>query len=396
MSIDERRAATPAPAARRSRIRRRPGKRTRVVLTVLLVLLVLPAVSYVRALTYPGNASFSVRSVEWVRDHGGSPVVDAVENWYYTRKAPSAAGAPQDSIDLSTPPPAAVHARRHATSSLPRVQLLGSTAPLAGEGVWTSVGVDHAMWQTWVRPDPRHLPVVAAAVLVPKGRMALHLAAGTREPVAGAASPARAEVPAAQRDRLAATFNSGFKLRDSHGGWQLGSTAAVRLVPGRASLVIDRSGGWRIGTWGQQVSMSADVLAVRQNLDLVVDHGRPVPGLGSNAGGRWGTAHTQFQYTWRSGLGVDRRGDLIYVAGRSMTLATFAQAMARLGVVTGMQMDMHPHMVIFNLVSHRSGGDVSMTRLLSSMDAPARRYLVPDQRDFLYLTVIGRPVPGAP
>jgi hypothetical protein len=37
-----------------------------------------PVTSYVRALTYPGQASFLVRTVEWVRDNGGG-VVDLLE-----------------------------------------------------------------------------------------------------------------------------------------------------------------------------------------------------------------------------------------------------------------------------------------------------------------------------
>ena len=35
-----------------------------------------PAASYITVLTYPGEASFTVRSVEWMRDHGGSGLVD--------------------------------------------------------------------------------------------------------------------------------------------------------------------------------------------------------------------------------------------------------------------------------------------------------------------------------
>jgi hypothetical protein len=45
--------------------------------------------SYLQALSYPGEASVGVRSVEWLRDYGGSPLVDVVENWWYTRQAPS-------------------------------------------------------------------------------------------------------------------------------------------------------------------------------------------------------------------------------------------------------------------------------------------------------------------
>jgi hypothetical protein len=51
------------------------------------------------------------------------------------------------------------------------------------------------------------------------------------------------------------------------------------------------------------------VLAVRQNLDLIVEQGRPVAALADNTGNRWGTTKNQTQYTWRSGLGVDATGN---------------------------------------------------------------------------------------
>jgi hypothetical protein len=230
---------------------------------------------------------------------------------------------------------------------------------------------------------------VAAAVLIPRGSARLHLVAGTREPVPDPS--ASGKVPRSALAGLEATFNAGFKMKDSHGGWQLGQRAEVPLVPGRASLVITRSGGWRVGSWEDDVGPASDVAAVRQNLDLVVAGGRPVGGLTSNAHGRWGTSHTQFQYTWRSGLGVDAAGDLIVVVGRSMRLSTFAAAMARVGVVEGMQMDIHPDMVSFNVVVRRDGGRPVMRRLLAAMRSPSRRYLTTDQRDFFYLTAANVP-----
>jgi hypothetical protein len=366
-----------------------PLRPRRAVLGVVTLLLLLAAISYVRALTYPGSASWSDRSVEWVRDHGGSPIVDAVENWYYSRKTPSSSGAPQDVLSdgMRAPHPGA--RALVAPATVPRVRLLPSVAPRPGEGVWRPLGVDGRLWQTWVRPDPRHLPVVAAAVLVPRGSAQLHLVAGTREPVLDPAAPGK--VPRSALAGLEATFNAGFKMKDSHGGWQLGGRTEVPLVPGRASLVITRSGGWRVGSWEGDVGPSPDVAAVRQNLDLVVVGGRPVAGLTSNAHGRWGTSHTQFQYTWRSGLGVDAAGDLIVVVGRSMRLSTFAAAMARVGVVEGMQMDIHTDMVSFNAVVRRDGGRPVMRRLLAAMSSPSRRYLTTDQRDFFYLTAANAP-----
>ena len=41
--------------------------------------------------------------------------------------------------------------------------------------------------------------------------------------------------------------------------------------------------------------MSRHVVAVRQNLALIVDHGRPAPGLDANSGKRWGSYENQHQ-----------------------------------------------------------------------------------------------------
>jgi len=47
-----------------------------LLLLAMLVVLVVPTASYVRALVAPGEADWQVRTVAWVRDHGGGPVVD--------------------------------------------------------------------------------------------------------------------------------------------------------------------------------------------------------------------------------------------------------------------------------------------------------------------------------
>ena len=134
------------------------------------------------------------------------------------------------------------------------------------------------------------------------------------------------------------------------------------------------------------------VAAVRQNLDLIIDGGRPVGGLATNPTGAWGNPKNQFQYTWRSGLGTDRTGNLIYVAGDQLTLSTLAGAMTAAGVQRGMELDIHPKTVTFNVV-HPTGGaapGLDATKLLPAMASPATRYLVPDHRDFLAVTLRGR------
>jgi hypothetical protein len=262
--------------------------------------------------------------------------------------------------------------------------------PLAHEGKWSvarqSKAGEPLMWTSWFRADRGHLPVSVAAALLPRETYGLHLMPGTREPVVGMASNGGYSVPSGDRAALVATFNAGFKLKDSHGGWWTTESPAVPLVDGRASVVISRDGSARIGTWNQTVRMTKDVVAVRQNLDPVIVDGKIVDGLTANADGRWGTVRSQFQYTWRSGLGTDAHGDLIYVAGDKLTLATLADAMHQAGIVQGMELDIHSAMVSFDIEQPGPNGLVSGKRLLASMNSPSDRYLVDDQRDFFYVT----------
>ncbi len=372
-------------------------RRLRVVLLVLALLLAAPAVSFTRAMTYPGNAPASVRAVEWVRDHGGGGLVDTIENWWYTRQAPPSTGRPTDHLAAGSAGPAGGADLVRPTSAaehLPVVRLLPGAGQ--GEGSWQPVRRDPAgrtvLWTTTVRPDPAHPTVLAAVALMPRAGTALHLGGGTREPVVGLFPASASHVPVSSLGSLVAVFNAGWKSRDSEGGWYANGTVAVPLRDGVASLVIDRTGRASVTAWSSSAVppgqvVPPGVVAVRQNLHLVVDGGRPVPGMDTNAAGRWGSSHNQFQFTWRSGIGTDAQGDLLYVAGANLTLRTLADAMSRAGVVTGMELDIHTNMVAFNSFGSAAAARGHRgTPLLTSMKVPSDRYLVPDQRDFLYLT----------
>jgi hypothetical protein len=377
----------PIPAKKARRRRRR-----RWIALGICLLLVVPAISYVRALLYPGNATFAVRSVEWVRDHGGGKIIDTIETWKFSRQAPPATGNPSD---IPAAAPAAGTAGKAAPTpgqlaGLPKVSLLPGVKALAHEGVWSparqGAGGKSLLWTTWLRPDPGHLPVTAAAALIPQGSDIVRLMPGTREPVVGMASKNGYSVPSSAVPGLVAVFNAGFKMHDSKSGWYTTEAgAAVPLVDGRASAVIDRNGVVRIGAWNQTVGMSPDVVAVRQNLDMVITNGKIAGGLADNATGAWGSTRSQFEYTWRSALGTDAKGNLIYVAGNGLTLATLASAMHQAGIVNGMELDIHSAMVSFNIEQPVGNLSVNNRKLLPSMSSPADRYLQADQRDFFYV-----------
>ena len=83
------------------------------------------------------------------------------------------------------------------------------------------------------------------------------------------------QVPPAERAALVAAFNGGFKFTDSRGGFYAQGRAAYPLVAGAASLVIRADGTATVGTWGGDVTLDPTVVAVRQNLVLLVDGGAP-------------------------------------------------------------------------------------------------------------------------
>lgn len=103
-----------------------------------------------------------------------------------------------------------------------------------------------------------------------------------------------------------------------------------------------------------------------------MDHGQRVPGLAKNANGRWGSRHSQFEYTWRSALGIDGSGRLVYVGGDQLRLATLADALTQAGAVRGLQLDIHRDMVTFKLFRPATDGRVA-TKLLPTMKRPATR-----------------------
>lgn len=328
-------------------------------------------VSFGRALTYPGQASVAVRTVDWVRDHGGGPVVDRVENWWYSRHRGTAAAPPVGAQVSGSPLP---------------LKSLGAGGSRDGEGAWealpTGRGLGRPAYATYLRPDPAHRDVLAGVARFDQRLVRTALIAGTREPTSDPA-PGRGQVPGTIRDRLVATFNSGYKLVDAAGGYYADDRALRPLREGAASAVIDDTGRLSVGQWGRDARLGPHVTAVRQNLVLIVDGGRPVPGLEANRGNRWGSSGNQSQYTWRSGIGSDAEGNLYYVAGDQLTLVMLARALADTGALRGMELDIHPNMVHLFTYRHDDGAvGPTPTKLLDSMRGPSNRYLVPDRRDF--------------
>jgi hypothetical protein len=184
-----------------------------------------------------------------------------------------------------------------------------------------------------------------------------------------------------------AAFNSGFRLQDAAGSgyYDQGRTAAP-IINGYASLVIYRNGRATVGKWGRDVTATPDVVSIRQNLNLIVDEGRPVPGLTDDKFQKWGATLGNKLYVWRSGIGVTADGALVYVGGSGLSIYTLADVLARCGAVRAMELDINTDWVdyyYFNPPSGAAAAPANATKLLPAMVQSTKRYFEPSSRDFI-------------
>ncbi len=339
--------------------------------------------SYNSYLDAPGAATTSVRTSDWMRDHGMSPIVDRLEQYLYANQTLS-----NGRIAATQIPSAAIagSVRLPGTTRVPAPIAVGNLIDgrLKGEGRWSPSGRivqgRPVTYTTFIRPDRAHTDVVASAVWFDPTATKVIYVPGTKQPGNWAW---KSGTPLAERPNLVAAFNAGFKFKDIPGGYRTEGHTPVPLVDGQASLVLRSNGSADIGAWGTDVKMASDVVSVRQNLRLIVDHGRPAPGLLSSTAGEWGSRRWQLQHTNRSGLGITSNHALIYVAGSNLTTETLGDALAKLGCVRAMELDIHAVNPTFNFFyPNASGSSVTGTKLTQSMQSSATRFLAPDQRDF--------------
>jgi hypothetical protein len=113
-------------------------------------------------------------------------------------------------------------------------------------------------------------------------------------------------------------------------------------------------------------------------LDLVVDDGRPVPGLDANDTTRWGFTLGDQVYVWRSGVGVTANGALVYAGGPDLNITDLANVLVRAGAVRAMELDINTDWVNFSVYTPASPTGAADpgngTELLSAMAGGAQRY----------------------
>jgi hypothetical protein len=345
-------------------------------------LALLPAfISYVSMASTPSNSSLSINSVEWLRANGLRGLVNRVESIYYSLNAPATGGPALRSLPQQAS--VATGRSRHRAHVYRPHRIRPVIAPaLPGEGVWHATfaggGSRPPVLVTSFRPNPLFPQLVAGVAWISAARTSVWLYPGAQEPAVSMPSRGPEEVPSSLRYKLVATFNSAFKLADSGGGYATGGHTYAPLKPGLATFVRYTDGRVDIVPWSGGSVAPSNVIYARQNLPPIVEGGHLNPNLSD--GPEWGATLGNAVEVWRSGVGIDRHGNLIYAAANDQTVASLAEILKRAGAVRAMELDINSYWPSF--ITYRYPGARNPANLLDSMTRSPLRYLTPDDRDF--------------
>ena len=167
-------------------------------------------------------------------------------------------------------------------------------------------------------------------------------------------------------------------MRHGHGGFAGNGVSYEPLKPGVATLVGYRNGRVDVTTWRGAATPSSRVEFARQNLRLIVAGGRPTSTLSD--GSLWGATLGNAVRVWRSGVGIDRHGNLVYAAADYQTVSSLADILIRAGAVRAMELDINAEWPSFITYSARGGH--AAEKLVPNGQQSSTRYLAPDDRDF--------------
>jgi len=256
---------------------------------------------------------------------------------------------------------------------------------LAGEGQWSVAdswsGAPPSVLTTTYRPDASNPAITAYVTWMRTSTTVLGLFPGYQGPGATNLDRGPQQVPKSGYPDLLAAFNSGFYEQDSPEGFYTNATAYFPMVAGNATVVRYADGTTDIVAWQGGTTPGPNVLMARQNLLLLVDNGHVTSQAANNSA--FGVTLGGVPAVWRTGLGVDAQGNLMYVAAPDQTSASLAAILLHVGAVRAMQLDINPEWPIF--VTYGGPGAQDPSLFVPNPNQVANRFLYSSTKDFFAL-----------
>ena len=378
-------------------MRKRPKKRTAVISVSVVLAIIIGSLSWSigSVLAAPGTDTVAARLAEWGRDHGLGFVVTAGENLQYWLNPPKIGGKPTGTElqDLNgqtlSPSPSPTPAQTAPPSSTPLVPIHDPIQPIVspalnGEGTFKTVVIANkrpVIQIAYLRPDDQHTSYLSGVAWMSGSQMRFVQHPGFSDPGHLNLWTQPSIIPVTQRSGLIASFNGGFKIKNSRGGFYADGNTAGTLVKGAASFVVYADGHSDILPWSGK-KPGSDIVSIRQNLTLLINDGQVTPNLDKNVLANWGWTLKNEYFVWRTGIGITASGDFVFVAGNALSIQSLANLLLRAGSVRAMELDINPEWISYMWYTPGATATSPIPHKLLDFARPADRYFQPTSRDF--------------
>lgn len=262
--------------------------------------------------------------------------------------------------------------------------------PVDGEGIWNNLPVaafpnQEVMAYTFIRPDPDRPYTYVTLVQIDSRVIKLGVVAGTKQPGGPVGKPGPGKIPAeiVTEGKLIAAFDGGFQYRDGEYGMIVGQTTYLPLQLQVGTLVGYTDGTVKIFNYTGQ-DLGNEVAFVRQNCPILINDGK-ISILDPLNKHLWGRTFSADIYTWRSGIGQTKDGNLVYAVGNNLAPLTLSQALKTAGAENAIQLDINPFWVRFNIFNYLGNGKYNSHTLTKGLYDGSRDYINGYSKDFFYL-----------
>ena len=262
-----------------------------------------------------------------------------------------------------------------------------------GEGVWIPYIQDAqgltVAYKTFVQPDPTRPYTLVTIVAVDLTKTRLHYVLGAIDPTLPGEPPHGGKMNLSDRaaNILLAEFNGGFQARHGQFGAMAEGSQALPPRDRLGTVAIYQNGSVKLGDWGTDIFLSADMVAYRQNGPLVIQKGQINSQIYNNSPLDWGYTVNDVSPTVRSGIGLSQDNlTMYYFCGPSLTMEALAKSMQAAGTYNAIQLDINNYWVLFVKITAAGSKLVAEPLLPRLMVDGVGRYLTQSPRDFFYIT----------
>lgn len=413
-------ALTPPSEPGRHRRPRRAGSTVTTIVTII-VTIALWTLAFLGGWTFQATVAASngepkeVLVATWMRDNHMGWAVAQLENLYYRYVVPpEVGGEPTVSADISAEDNAGIDepsaepaaSAVPSTASSPEPGASASAVPSSSpqpahltppppiispvdqpepkEGEWqpvaSKVGGVKAVYVTRVRADKVHTKYYASVMWIDTKLTKAMFIPGYEEP-AGGPNPFNGALPEEFWPIVLANFNGAFRLEDTMAGYAYDGKVIKPLVKGKGTTVVYRDGSIKVGKWGRDFpQLTDDMMAVRQNLNLIVDKGESkVTSASDNV--VWGATTDKESLAWRAAIGQRDDGSIVYVGSPYLSAQGLADTLVGAGVQEAMVLDMNNWWTAGFYFRHKKDGTPLCRKLDPQIQEGCDRFLKPYKRD---------------